>query len=243
MSHASNYGNAADPAATLNVTTAVGVPTDRVRWGPIIAGLFAAISTLAVLAVLGAAVAGTAYDPGDSARAFGIGAGIWGAISALIAFFVGGWLSGRSAAARGHGASTLNGAMVWVTTIPLMMIVGAMVAGNAASAVGQAVQTATQATATAANGAAVATSNRPDLADQARTASAKVGDAAQQAKDQAQQAVQKATRPENQEKAADATAKGAWGTLIAMLLGLAAAAIGGYLGGGAHNRRRDVVTA
>src|SRR4051812_39198023 len=134
----SQYPSHSHDPASLNVTTAVGVPTDRVRWGPIIAGLFAAISTLVVLAVLGAAVAGTAYDPGDSARSFGIGAGIWGAISALLAFFISGWLAARSAAVRGHGAGLLNGAMVWVATIPLMMIVGSMIAGRAAAAAGQA---------------------------------------------------------------------------------------------------------
>src|SRR3954447_15379623 len=107
-------------APDVNVSATAVTPTDRVRWGSIIAGLFAALSTLAVLTVLGIAVAGSAYDPGDSARAFGIGAGIWSAVSALIAFFIGGWLASRSAAVRSEGSGVLNGAMVWVVAIPLI---------------------------------------------------------------------------------------------------------------------------
>jgi hypothetical protein len=229
----SQYPSHSHDPANVNVTAAVGVPTDRVRWGPIIAGLFAAISTLVVLAVLGAAVAGTAYDPGDSARSFGIGAGIWGAISALLAFFIGGWLAARSAAVRGHGAGLLNGAMVWVATIPLMMIVGSMIASRAASAVGTAAQTASN--------AAVAASNRPDLTDQAQPAAARINSTTQQVANQVNNAVQQAKDPANQEKAADATAKTAWGTLVAMLLGLGAAAIGGHLGGGTASHRHTHV--
>src|SRR3712207_2704601 len=57
---------------------------DLVRWGPVIAGLFAALATLATLSVLGLAIGLSAYDAGDPASNFGIGAGIWGAITALI---------------------------------------------------------------------------------------------------------------------------------------------------------------
>jgi len=128
----------------VNINAAIATPTDRVRWGPIIAGLFAALSTLAVLTVLGVAVAGSTYDPGDSARAFGIGAGIWSTISALIAFFIGGWLASRSAAVRSEGSGLLNGAMVWVVAIPLMlyMIMGGV--GSLFHAAGSAAATGAQ---------------------------------------------------------------------------------------------------
>lgn len=216
----SQYPASSEP--NFNITTAVATPTDRVRWGPIIAGLFAALSTLAVLTVLGIAVAGSAYDPGDSARAFGIGAGIWSAISALIAFFIGGWLSARSAAVRSAGSGVLNGAMVWVVAIPLMlyMIMGGI--GSLFHATTTAVSTGAQAT---------SNMNRQDLQDQAQTASAKIQATGQQVANQAQQ-------PENQREAARTTAKGAWGTLVSLLLGLAAAAFGGYAGSGMHNRGR-----
>src|SRR5205085_11529330 len=98
-------------------------PTDRVRCGPICAGLFAAPSLLALLSVLGMAVGLSAYDPGDNARRFGVGAGIWGAISMLLAFFFGGWLTARTAALRGTNNGLLNGALVWAVAIPLMAYV------------------------------------------------------------------------------------------------------------------------
>jgi hypothetical protein len=118
---------------------------DLVRWGPVIAGLFAALATLATLTVLGLAIGLSAYDPGDPGSSFGIGAGIWGAISALISFFVGGWMAGRSSALRGTKSGILNGAMVWFVAIPLLLYllgsgIGAVVrtAGNVAGSAAQA---------------------------------------------------------------------------------------------------------
>jgi hypothetical protein len=205
------------PDPNVNIVTAVATPTDRVRWGPIIAGLFAALCTLAVLTIVGVAIAGSTYDPGDSARSFGIGAGIWSALSMLIAFFVGGWLAARSAALRSPDTGVLNGAMVWVVAIPLMLYV---VMGG----IGSLFRTAAP--------AAGAAMNRPDIGEAAQTASGRIAPTTQRAAEQAQQA---ASNPENQREAARATAKGAWGTLVSLLLGLAAAAFGGYVGSGGRS--------
>ena len=207
----------------LNVAAAsVTTPTDRVRWPAIFAGLFAALSTLVVLAVLGAAVAGSSWDPGDSARSFGIGAGIWAAISALIAFFVGGMLAARTAAVRGHNNGTLNGAMVWVVAIPLMLY---MLVGPLLRATGSAVSTGVQ----AASNAAGQMVDRED-----RTGDDRVEERARQARSEIQSTTQRvtqaATDPNNQKRAAETTAKSAWGTLVSLVLGLAAAAAGGYFG-------------
>lgn len=200
-------------APTLSATMAV--PRDRVRWGPIIAGLFAALCTLVVLSVLGIAVGASAFDPGDPARTFGIGAGIWAAISALIAFFVGGWLAARSAAVRGHGNGTLNGAMVWITAIPVMLFIlggGLWSAGT----------TAVQAGSNAVTG--TAQSDGINLEATAQTAANEIPgiDATGTAQQQQQQPMT--------ERAADTTARSAWGVLVSMVLGLAAAAVGGYVG-------------
>ena len=199
---------------------AVVTPTDRVRWGPILAGLFTALSSLAVLGVLGAAIAGSAYDPGDSARSFGIGAGIWGILSMLIAFGLGGWVAARSAAVRGHDNGLLNGAMVWAVAIPLMAYLLAGAAGRVADT------------------AAVAT-------DEAMQASAQItGDGTSSRGGDAMGSMQ--VSPEQRERAADAGARTAWSTLVALLLGLAAAAAGGYVGARAladRDRDRSVATA
>lgn len=190
----------------VDITAAMVTPADRVRWGPIIAGLFAALTTLAVLSVLGLAIGLSAYDAGDTARNFGIGAGIWGVISALVAFFLGGWLAARSAAVRGTSNAVLNGAMVWVVAIPLLLY---MLGGMGFTAANTAADSAT--------GVAAGSESR-DLADRAEQASARITDA-----------VTPDTTARTEE-AADRGAKTAWWTLAALLLGFGAAATGGYVG-------------
>jgi hypothetical protein len=223
------------------MATSVTTPTDRVRWPSIFAGLFAALSALVVLAVLGVAVAGSAYDPGDNARNFGIGAGIWSAISALIAFFIGGFLAARTAAVRGHRNGVLNGSMVWVVAIPMIlwMLVGGLnsLFRTTADSISAGAQAATARENMARNDA-----NR-DAADRAgdrsadRTADrgdARTEDRARTASMDLQATTQRITQqagdPKKQEEVADKTAKSAWGTLVSLLLGLAAAAAGGYFG-------------
>lgn len=209
----STYGGATGGDVNMAVVT----PTDRVRWGPILAGLFVALSSLAVHGVLAAAVAGTVYDPGDSARSFGIGAGIWGIISVLISFALGGWVAARSAAVRGHNNGCLNGAMVWAVAIPVMayMLAGgaARVADTVATTAGDALQATAQVT------------GDDDVRIDGATSDA-------------QQASMEVT-PGQQERVADAGARTAWSTLVALLLGLAAAAVGGYLGARGTDDRDD----
>ena len=240
----SNYGGGGGGGTSMagstggDVNMAVVTPTDRVRWGPILAGLFTAMSALAVLGVLGAAIAGSAYDPGDSGRAFGIGAGIWGALSALLAFALGGWVAARSAAVRGHDNGLLNGAMVWAVAIPVMGYFLASGAARTAETGSNIANTAMQASSrmqsdqqsVAAGDAQLASAQSP-AGDgvSSESASATGSDPGGAMND-----------PQAQERAADTGARAAWGTLVALLLGLAASAVGGYLGArgtGDHSRR------
>lgn len=118
-SSASTGGDSNPP---FSLRTAAVTPTDRVRWGPIVAGTFIALTTLAVLATLGAAIGLTACDRGDDARNFGLGATIWAALSMIVAFGLGGWITARSMAVRGSDAGFLNGAMVAAFGIPLLLL-------------------------------------------------------------------------------------------------------------------------
>lgn len=198
-----------------DVNMAVVTPTDRVRWGPILAGVFTTISCLAVLGVLGAAIAGTAYDPGDSARSYGIGAGIWGIVSVLVSFALGGWVAARSAAVGGHSNGLLNGAMVWAVAIPVLAYVLAGAAARVTQTVAGAAGDAMQATAQVSDG---------EVTTDGIAADAK----------------QVQVTPEQKERTADAGARAGWSTLVGLLLGLAAAAAGGYLGArGTDDRDRD----
>ncbi|MGE5610910.1 MAG: hypothetical protein ACM359_16795 [Bacillota bacterium] len=117
----------------IEMNTAMVSPIDRLRWAAVLGGIFIALSTLVVLSLLGMAVGFSAYDPGDTARSFGIGAGIWGGISVLLAFFVGGWFTARAAAVRGANNGIMNGVMVWAVAIPLMLYLLSSILGFAAS--------------------------------------------------------------------------------------------------------------
>lgn len=104
----------------VDVDTAVITPTDQVRWAAVLAGLFTVFATLIALTVLGFAIGLASYDA-NNPNAFGLGAGTWGAVSALIAFALGGFVAGRTAAVQGKDMGVLNGAMVWIVAIPLMI--------------------------------------------------------------------------------------------------------------------------
>lgn len=188
-----------------------GFPTDRVRWGPILAGTFAALTALAVLGTLGTAIGLSSYDRGaDNARSFAIAGGVWGVISMLIAFAFGGWLTARSAAVRGSRDGLLNGFMVAGVGIPLILfLLGSM-------------------------GALMTNSEVADRRDgrdaQARgqfdgavTASAQMGAANSSGTDRREEARRTGSRT-------------AWSTLVALTLAIGAASMAGYL---ADARGRD----
>lgn len=232
-------GKSADSAVKVGVYSAPSEtvaavetkPTDLIRWGPILGGLFAALATLITLSLLGLAIGLSAFDAGDPLGSFGIGAGIWGAITALIAFFVGGLVAGRSAAFNGKTSGIFNGAMVWFVTIPLLVYMLGSGIGALANTAGSVASTAAQ-TAGAAAGAAAA-----NPAVQA-TAGAITNDPAVQATagtvvDQAQATAQAAVdsvTPQDVNNAKGAVGNTAWGVLLSLGLAALASILGGYMG-------------
>jgi hypothetical protein len=96
---------------------------DRVRWGPIFAGLVVALSTQLILSALGAAIGSTTIAgsgaPRSNAPEVGTAVGIWSIISLFIALFVGGWVTARSSLPMSKGAAMLNGAILWATTLAI----------------------------------------------------------------------------------------------------------------------------
>jgi hypothetical protein len=184
-------------------------PKNRVQWGPIVAGTLTALVTLLVLAVLGLAVGASAFEPGTDRTDWGTAAGIWGAISALIAFFLGGWVAARTAAVAGSFAGLMNGFMVgaatllvllWLTTTGLTNLLG--FAANS-------------------------------VADIAAVATEVIGEEATELTDEVdvEEAVEEAeAAAPSAESVYDRVRDGAWGTLIVLLLSLATATLGGWLG-------------
>jgi hypothetical protein len=95
---------------------------DRVRWGPIIAGVFTALVTLLVMTVLGLALGLTAFEPDETGdRTVTTAAAIWGILTAVLAFFLGGWMAGRNATGTPHENGAVNGFLVGAATIVVML--------------------------------------------------------------------------------------------------------------------------
>jgi hypothetical protein len=128
---------------------------DRVRWGPILAGLFTAIASQLVLSAFGAAIGLTTVansgSPRSDAGDVGSAVGIWSIISLLIALFIGGWVTSRSAGPINKNTALLNGAILWATTLAISAwllsngVSGAfgVVASNAGAAINQVQQSGT----------------------------------------------------------------------------------------------------
>ncbi len=204
-------------------------PTDLVRWGPIIAGIFAALATLVTLSVLGIAIGLSVFNYGDPASSFGIGAGIWGAISALIAFFVGGLIAARTAAYGGRTSGIMNGAMVWFVTIPLLVYLLGSGIGSLTNTIGSVAGTAAQ---VAGNAAGAAAGNQVVPTVQAQVPNNLAATA---------QAITPNVTPQNVNQVAGQAANAAWGTLLSLGLAAAAAIGGGYVG--ARPRGAPIVNA
>ena len=96
---------------------------DRVRWGPILAGLAVALSSQLVLSALGAAIGLTSIAasgaPRTDAPGVGTAVGIWSIISLLISLFLGGWVTARSCGPMNRSTALLNGAILWATTLAI----------------------------------------------------------------------------------------------------------------------------
>lgn len=107
---------------------------DQIRWGPIVGGLVTGIATLMLLTVLGLAIGLSAFDPGD--EGIGTAAAIWGGISTLIAFFIGGLVAARTAGVWETGMGALNGFLVGALAIVVMLWLTGSGLGNLLGAAG-----------------------------------------------------------------------------------------------------------
>jgi hypothetical protein len=113
---------------------------DRVRWGPVAAGLVAALATLVMLGFLGLSVGLANVDPNatsevtanDAAR----NSGLWSAVAGVLAFLVGGYVAGRTSGTRDRSWTALNGAFVFLLAVPLILWLAAQGAGSVLGALG-----------------------------------------------------------------------------------------------------------
>jgi hypothetical protein len=186
---------------------------DRVRWGPIFAGLVVALSVQLVLSALSAAIGFSNISdsgaPRSNADNVGAAVGIGAIISLFIALFIGGWVTARASGPMNRSTALLNGAILWATTLAMSAwllssgVSGAfgLIASNAGEALNQAQQNGVQ-----------LPNNVP-------------GVSAQQARDVAGNA-----------------AKVGWSFTFGSLLGLAASLIGASVGASKHRSVNRVST-
>jgi hypothetical protein len=209
------YGRAMNETTVRNVPQVLNMPTDRVRWGPIWAGLLTTLTALLLLSLFGLAVglstinAGAATQ-GNVAADTGRNSAIWAGIAAIVAFLLGGYVAGRTAAVHERGWGALNGALVFLLAVPLLLWLVSQGLGGIMG-----------------NANAIAQGLHINLGQLQGAA----GQAGQTAKN---------ITPAQAQQAADAARNTAWGTLIGLLVALGASALGGHLG--TRIRRPSTVT-
>jgi hypothetical protein len=223
---------------------------ERVRWSAVLAGIVTVLATLIVLTVLGIAIGLSTFDASE-ADAFGTSAGIWGAVSGLIAYLLGGVVAGRTGGValraddgtiRNNGL--LHGGLVWMVTLVLVVNVLGTGLGSIINVAGGVVSTA----ATAASNVAAGAAQNPEVV---ATAAGAVGDTAagaegtaepgvagtiNEAVASAQEQIAQIDEQDVENVARDAS-NAAWAALLVLGLTAAAALLGGMLGGRALPER------
>jgi hypothetical protein len=172
-----------------------------------------AIGTLLILTVLGLAIGTSALEPRDVGEGLGVGAAIWGIVSALIAFFLGGWVAAKTAAVAGAGSGMINGLMVGFAILAIVL----WLTGSGVSAV-----------------VGTLGSNIGELTSIAQSE----GTTTEEAQAEAEAQVDETLEEVDPASAFDTARDAAWGTLAGIVVPLGAAALGGVVG---HNKREDVI--
>lgn len=199
----------------IDVDMGVVTPVDRIRWGPVLAGVFTVLGTLIILSLLGLAIGLSTFEPGDPLSNFGLGASIWGIASAILAFIVGGALAAYAAAVAGRGNGALNGMMVWLVTLALIIFLLGSGIGGLFSV--------------AATGAQTAAPLLSDNIDAVTVQDAAGAAGIDLTNEQADLFLNNLDN-QNVAQAAETSASATWVTLLVLLLGLASAVLGGALG-------------
>ena len=90
---------------------------DRVRWGPIFAGIVVSIASQLILSALGTSIGLSAGAAGTGAGAVGAGIGIWAIISLFLSLLIGAWVMASACGPMNSKTALLNGTILWATTL------------------------------------------------------------------------------------------------------------------------------
>lgn len=228
-------------------------------WSGVIAGCIAALGLQLILTMLGLGLGALAVDPmteAEPGRGLGIGVIVWGILSGIISFGLGGFIASRTATSVNSMSGVLQGGLAWALAAVLGVALTAMstsaVAGGGLAGIGQGLGAMgsrldrsvwpegwsaygrDQAPGRDAYGVLdrTRTGNRP--ADAEGTLG---GDAARADTAGAYPRTEEDARAAA-EAAADALGRSALWTCVALLFGAGAACAGGAIGGGHDKRAR-----
>lgn len=112
-------------STTDSVSTAFA--EKRASWGAIIAGVAVALSVQVILAVLGVAIGASVINPlyeVDPVEGFGIGAGIYFVMSAILSVLAGGYVAGALSRIQERRNRTLHGLATWalITLVSVLLL-------------------------------------------------------------------------------------------------------------------------
>jgi hypothetical protein len=139
------------------------ITLSKISWGAVFAGVVVALATQLLLNMLGISIGAATLNPveGDnpSAMSLSIGAGIWFALSTILAALAGGYAAGRLAGILRESTAGWHGLTAWaLTTLVIFYLLGSTVGGllggayrgmtnalgNVSSAIGSTAETAAQ---------------------------------------------------------------------------------------------------
>ncbi|MBL8128783.1 MAG: hypothetical protein U0Z70_18125 [Thermomicrobiales bacterium] len=219
---------------------------NRVQWGPVVAGVLAALVVFLLLTILGIALGASVLDPANTAGDIGTWAAVWGALTAIVAFVLGGWIAARAAVIEGTFAGLLNGLSVGIAGLLLIIWLTASGLGNLFGTIGSTVGSVLNVAAAVAPAAGDAANINPEQAgnqveqatgidvDNPEAAATAVVGQVEQATEQVETTLAQADNPQTFE----AVRNGAFGTFLILLVPLIASAVGGWLG---KYEREDLV--
>lgn len=116
MSYAEPLGNrVVEPSVSKTVVDY----HNRVRWGPIFAGIVVSIATQLLLSALGVGIGFTIGGVETNVNVIGTSVGIWSIISLLIALFLGSWVTASTCGPMNKKTALLHGLILWATTLSI----------------------------------------------------------------------------------------------------------------------------
>jgi hypothetical protein len=130
------YQTSSAPAVRDVEIQTIAASFRRISWGAIIAAVFVSLGVHLLLTLLGAGVGFSTIDPTapggtPEGGTLGLTAGIWWALSGILAALIGGWVAVRLAGTVNPTLAWLHGLTAWAVTTVIVLWTLSMLAGTA----------------------------------------------------------------------------------------------------------------